>query len=140
MEVGLLWIQEETLLSTLYSEESSFLLLTQPVVALVSAAPDPPCISSSRASLASYLLIAVTSMFHLLPGLENLSLSTCVSGIHSIVQFVRHPGCLGNMWFGGLPLSWDLQVGVFSWKGHWKGRQCCDITIHYECIHFTNSD
>ena len=107
------------------SEESSFLHSSlQPVVALVSAAPDPPCISSSRASLAPIpfnrrdLHVPIPSPWtrEFVP-FNLYQESTCC-------PICQTPWVPGNMWFGGLPLSWDLQVGVFSWKGHWEGRQC----------------
>ena len=112
-------------LSTLYSEESSFLHSSlQPVVALVSAAPDPPCVSSSRAPLAPIpfncldLHVPIPSPWTR----EFISFNLYQESTYRPV--CQTPWVPGDMWFGGLPLSWDLQVEVFSWKGHWEGRQC----------------
>lgn len=94
---------------TLYSEESSFLHSSlQPVMALVSAAPDPPCISSSRAPLA-----------HIPFNCLDLHVPTPSPWTKEFVSFNLYqestccPICQtswvpGDMWFGGLPLSKDL--------------------------------
>ena len=98
-----------------YSEASSFLHSSlQPVMALVSAAPDPPCVSSSRAPLAPKpfncldLHVPIPSPWTR----EFISFNLYQESIYRPV--CQTPWVPGDMWFGGLPLSWDLQVEVFS--------------------------